>query len=139
MNGAPLSSSDDEPTRSPRTVPPCPACDAIGARWLPFPNDDGAFQCRRCQCVWMPPPPNVIWTESKPARPPRPPQGASIPAHVRRGLNRQQGSPRERARVTVRALSLLRALRRLAERYLSEPGLNRADRSSAVAAPPSHG
>jgi hypothetical protein len=39
----------------------------------------------------------------------------------------------------LQALSLFRGIRCLARRYLIEPGLNRADKSAAVAAPPNQG
>ena len=39
----------------------------------------------------------------------------------------------------LRALSLFRDIRGLARRYLIEPGLNRADKSVAVFAPPNQG
>lgn len=38
----------------------CPSCDALGARWLSFSSDDGAFQCLQCRCVWMPLPPSLM-------------------------------------------------------------------------------
>jgi hypothetical protein len=53
---------DHTPSSTPaRTAPPCPSCDAPGARWLRFDRDEGAFQCVECRCVWMPKPPPLIW------------------------------------------------------------------------------
>ena len=46
-------SQPDNLESPPRTAPPCPSCDAPGARWLSFTSDDGAFQCVSCHCVWM--------------------------------------------------------------------------------------
>lgn len=60
MSDASLRTPYGEPTPV-RTAPPCPSCDAIGATWLSFTGDDGAFQCLQCRCVWMPPPPSLMW------------------------------------------------------------------------------